>query len=214
MKKEIFIPLLIAIIPLLLFIPLSQFVLYILFGCLWIVSCTLLITERKKEKTNEMLPRIILFLVLFNLALSIAFTRVVLTSEDISNLNSKFWKDLGLILTYAIITAVLYFGSIYCNKTKKLCLKTADISPNMSNEEKEFLNRLAGSVIFLFGQSKALYFLCVICIIGNAAFGLIQGNLEVVYLSSIKTMILIVLSIVPNVLMSMTVKQSLKKVSH
>lgn len=210
MKKKFFIPVF-AIIALLLCIPLSQFVLYILFGCLWILSCILLITEKNKEKTIEILPRIILFLVLFNITLSVALTSLIVTSEDLLIYDSVFLKNICLILTYAILILVLYFGSLYCNNTKKLCIKRGEFSPKLSNTEREYFYRLSESMKILFGHSKSLFFLCVISIIGNTAFGLMKNNLEIIYVSSLKTLILIILSIVPNILISMTVKQSLKK---
>ena len=210
MIKKFFIPLF-TIVALLLCILFSQFVLYILFGCLWILSFILLITERNKEKTIEMLPRIILFLVLFNITLSVALTSLIVTSEDMLIYDSEFLKNICLILTYAILILVLYFGSLHCNNTKKLCIKRVEFTLKQSNTERDYFYRLSKSMKILFGHSKSLFFLCVVSIIGNVAFGLMKNNLEIIYVSSLKTLILIILSIVPNVLMSMTVKQSLKK---
>jgi flagellar biosynthesis protein FlhA len=153
----------------LLFIPLPEIVVSILFILTWGLCMLLMFMVRKYKKDLLSLPRKILFLTLFILAIEISYSRIIILYEMRIRINPdtsfKYMYIINIIMAVTLLILAFRF-------VRKRAAATAEMAVRFS--EDEFYSNLDGCSKLLTGNMKALIFMYVVSIAGGCLYGVIQ----------------------------------------
>ena len=187
----------------LLFIPLPEIVVNVFFILTWGFCMLLFFTVRNSKEKMFSLPRTILFLTLFLLALEISYSRIVILYEMRIRMNPdtsfKFMYIINIILSVTLLLLAYRFvrkrAAATAERAARFALdsmnqkffdidskaKSGAITEEEAEKQKDilrneidFYSNLDGSSKFLTGNMKALIFMYVISISGGCLFGVIQ----------------------------------------
>lgn len=185
MKKNIY-TLIITLVPvIMLMVPLATLVLYVLFGIDVAAVITLgAVTFIRKLRKKDLLfvPRFVLVLVLFNIALVVSLSRNILTTEAFENQNKissllfeKNTSTINIIISVVIFLCLTITGLIIGNTGKNRLKNQWESVKNEGNKEKiEFYGSLDGSFRFLNGAFIFILFITAVIFLG----GTLAGNLR------------------------------------
>lgn len=185
MKKNIY-TLIITLVPvIMLMVPLATLVLYVLFGIDVAAVITLgAVTFIRKLRKKDLLfvPRFVLVLVLFNIALVVSLSRNILTTEAFENQNKissllfeKNTSTINIIISVVIFLCLTITGLIIGNTGKNRLKNQWESVKNEGNKEKiEFYGSLDGSFRFLNGAFIFIIFITAVIFLG----GTLTGNLR------------------------------------
>lgn len=185
MKKNIY-TLIITLVPvIMLMVPLATLVLYVLFGIDVAAVITLgAVTFIRKLRKKDLLfvPRFVLVLVLFNIALVVSLSRNILTTEAFENQNKissllfeKNTSTINIIISVVIFLCLTITGLIIGNTGKNRLKNQWESVKNEGNKEKiEFYGSLDGSFRFLNGAFIFIIFITAVIFLG----GTLAGNLR------------------------------------
>ena len=153
----------------LLFIPLPEIVVSILFILTWGLCMLLMFMVRKYKKDLLSLPRKILFLTLFILAIEISYSRIIILYEMRIRMNPdtsfKYMYIINIIMAVTLLILAFRF-------VRKRAAATAEMAVRFP--EDEFYSNLDGCSKLLTGNMKALIFMYVVSIAGGCLYGVIQ----------------------------------------
>ena len=192
----------------LMFIPLPELFLNILYILIWSYCMFLMVTVHNRKEKMLTLPRKLLFLSLAILAIEISYTRIILTFDMHIRLNPgtcfKFMYIINIIIALTLLTLSLHFVRKWGSKAAEASARFAldnmnqnlfDIDNKLSSgaiteedaeQQKEkvrqdidFFSCLDGSSRFLEGNMKAMIFIYMISIAGGCLVGVLQNSYSI-----------------------------------
>lgn len=192
----------------LMFIPLPELFLYILYILIWSYCMILMVTVHNRMETMLTLPRKLLFLTLAILAVEISYTRIILTFNMHIRMNPetsfKFMYVINIIVAVTLLTLSFHFVRKWGSKAAEASarftldnmnqslfdidnkLNSGAITEEEAEQQKEkvrqnidFFSCLDGSSRFLEGNMKALIFIYVISIAGGCLVGVLQNSYSI-----------------------------------
>ena len=192
----------------LLFIPMPPLMVDILYAIVWLGSIFVLLVTVSSDVRFVVLPRFLLFLTEWILAMAITFTRTILINtrsvlyKYISVLN--FNSVVNIILAVILLTGTLILvkrGSGRLAETAARFsldsmpqrmfdvdnrLSKGEITSDEANEQKDkirkdldFCSNMDGSTKFIAGLAKALIFMYIVSIIGGCLVNIFYNNMTV-----------------------------------
>lgn len=182
MKKNI-LPVIIAfVLAVLLMVPLANPVLYVLFGIdiAAIIALALICFIKKfRENLLNMIPRFVLFWIVFNMGIIISLTRNILTTETIENQNKISTLIFGINTsnTGIIVSGIIFLcltitglinGSVGKKRFNEIWKKVKDEG---NKEIIEFYGNLNGSYRFLNGAFIFEIFITAVIFFGGTLTG-------------------------------------------
>ena len=192
----------------LMFIPLPELALNILYILIWGYCMFLMVTVHNRKEKMLTLPRKLLFLSLAILGIEISYTRIILTYEMHIRLNPetcfKFMYIINIIVAVTLLALSYHFvikrGTKAAEVTARFALDTMNqrlfdidnklntgvITEEEAEQQKEkvrqdidFFSCLDGSSRFLEGNMKALIFIYMISIAGGCLVGVLQNSYSI-----------------------------------
>lgn len=182
MKKNI-LPVIIALVlAVLLMVPLANPVLYVLFGIdiAAILFIAIFCFVRKlREKYYQMIPRFVLFWIVFNMGIIISLTRNILTTDTLVNQNKISTLIFGINTSNKslIVSSIIFLcltitglinGSIGKKRFKEIWKKVKDEG---NKEIIEFYGNLNGSYRYLNGAFIFEIFITAVIFFGGTLTG-------------------------------------------
>ncbi|MBO4639908.1 MAG: FHIPEP family type III secretion protein [Treponema sp.] len=192
----------------LLLIPMPALMVDILYAIVWMVSVLVLGMTIKYPQDFRTLPRVLLFLSLWILAIAISFTRTILT--DTRSILYKYIEILNFNSVVNIVLAVMLLTGTYIlvKRGAGRVVETAarfsldampqrmfdvdnrlskgEISPEEAAEQKDkirkdvdFCSNMDGSDKFIAGLAKALIFMYLVSMVGGCLVNVLYNNMTV-----------------------------------
>ena len=182
MKKNILPIIMALVLAVMLMVPLTNPVLYILFGidiAATVVLAIVCFTEKIREKYYQMIPRFVLFWTVFYMGIVISITRNILTTEALENQNKISTMIFGvntsnknLIISSLIFVCLTAVGILISAKGKKQLKEKWENVKNEGNKDKmEFFGNLDGSYKFLNGAFTFNLIITAVIFFGCALTG-------------------------------------------
>ena len=197
-----------VIAALLMFLPLSELALNILYILIWGYCMFLMVTVHNRKEKMLTLPRKLLFLSLAILGIEISYTRIILTFGMHIRMNPetcfKFMYIINIIIAVTLLTLSFHFvrkwGTKAAEATARFALDNMNerlfdidnklnsgaITEEEANQQKEkvrqdidFFSCLDGSSKFIAGNIKAMIFIYVISIAGGCLVGVLQNSYSI-----------------------------------
>ena len=192
----------------LLLIPMSALMVDILYAIVWMVSVLVLGMTIKYPQDFRTLPRVLLFLSLWILAIAISFTRTILDNTrsvlykyiEVLNFNSVVNIVLAVVLLTGTYILVKRGAGRVVETAARFSLDTmpqqmfdvdnrlskGEITSDEANEKKDkirkdidFCSNIDGSTKFIAGLAKALIFMYIVSIIGGCLVNIFYNNMTV-----------------------------------
>lgn len=192
----------------LLFIPMPALMVDILYAIVWLVSILVLGLTIKCPQDFRTLPRVLLFLSLWILAIAISFTRTILTDtrsvlyKYISVLNFNWVVNIVLAVVLLVGTLILVkrgTGRLaetaarfsldtmpqrmfdVDNKLSKgeITSEEAAAQKDKIRKEIDFCSNMDGSDKFIAGLAKALIFMYLVSMVGGCLVNVLYNNMTV-----------------------------------
>ena len=192
----------------LMFIPLPELALNILYILIWGYCMILMMVVRNSKEKMLTLPRKILFLSLIILNIAISYARIILMFEmhiRISPENSfKFMYIINIVVAVTLLALSFHFVRKWGSKAAEASarfaldnmnqslfdidnkLNSGAITEEEAEQQKEkvrqdidFFSCLDGSSRFLEGNMKALIFIYVVSIAGGCLVGVLQNSYSI-----------------------------------
>ena len=192
----------------LLFVPMPPLMVDILYAIVWVLSIFVLCITIKYSEDFMSLPRVLLFLSLWILAIAISFTRTILDNTrsvlykyiEVLNFNSGINIVLAVVLltgTYILVkrsvgrvveTAARFSLDTMPQRMFDVDnrLSKGEITSDEANEKKDkirkdidFCSNIDGSTKFIAGLAKALIFMYIVSIIGGCLVNVLYNNMTV-----------------------------------
>ena len=192
----------------LLFVPMPPLMVDILYAIVWVLSIFVLCITIKYSEDFMSLPRVLLFLSLWILAIAISFTRTILT--DTRSVLYKYISVLNFYWVVNIVLAVVLLVGTHILVTRgagrlaetaaRFSLDTmpqrmfdvdnrlskGEITSEEATEQKDkirkdldFCSNMDGSSKFIAGNTKALIFLYLVSMIGGCLVNIFYNNMTV-----------------------------------
>ena len=192
----------------LLFIPIPALMVDILYAIVWLASILVLGLTIKYPQDFRTLPRVLLFLSLWILAIAISFTRTIL-----DNSRSVLYKYISVLnfnwVVNIVLAVVLLVGTLILVKrgagrlaetAAKFSLDSmpqrmfdvdnrlskGEITPEEAQDQKnqirngiDFCSTLDGSAKFIAGTTKALIFMYLVSMVGGCLVNIFYNNMTV-----------------------------------
>ena len=192
----------------LLFVPMPPLMVDILYAIVWVISIFVLCITIKHSEDFMTLPRVLLFLSLWILAIAISFTRTILDNTrsvlykyiEILNFNSVVNIILAVVLLTGTLILVKRVSERVVETAARFSLDTmpqqmfdvdnrlskGEITPEEAAEQKDkirkdidFCSNIDGSTKFIAGLAKALIFMYIVSIIGGCLVNIFYNNMTV-----------------------------------
>ena len=189
-------------------IPIPALMVDILYAIVWVFSIFVLCITIKHSEDFMTLPRVILFLSLWILAIAISFTRTILT--DTRSVLYKYISVFNFNWVVNIVIAVVLLTGTYilvkrgagrlAETTARFSLDSmpqrmfdvdnrlskGEISPEEAAEQKDkirkdtdFCSNMDGSAKFIAGLAKALIFIYIVSMVGGCLVNVLYNNMTV-----------------------------------
>ena len=192
----------------LLCIPMPALMVDILYAIVWMVSIFVLCITIKHSEDFMTLPRVLLFLSLWILAIAISFTRTILDNTrsvlykyiEVLNFNSVVNIVLAVVLLTGTYILVKRGAGRVVETAARFSLDTmpqqmfdvdnrlskGEITSDEANEKKDkirkdidFCSNIDGSTTFIAGLAKALIFMYIVSMIGGCLVNIFYNNMTV-----------------------------------
>ena len=211
MNKTVFMKLTlpaIVVFVVMLFVPIPVLMVDIMYAIVWVLSFGVLILTIKHGQDFATLPRVLLYLSMWILAVAIAFTRTILSMH-----RSVLFKYISVVnfnwIINVVVAAVFLIGTVILVKrgvgtTTEIALKFSldtmsqrfydvdnqlskgEITADQASEQKsrirtdiDYCSRMDGVSKFLTGNVKALVLIYLVSMIGGALVEVLYNGLSV-----------------------------------
>ena len=192
----------------LLFIPMPALMVDILYAIVWVISVFVLCLTIKHSEDFMTLPRVLLFLSMWILAIAISFTRTIL--DNTRSVLYKYIEVLNFNCVVNIVLAVVLLTGPYIlvkrgdHKITRVAasfsldtmpqrmfdvdnrLSKGEITPEEAAEQKDkirkdidFCSNMDGSAKFIAGLAKALIFMYLVSMVGGCLVNVLYNNMTV-----------------------------------
>ena len=172
-------PIAIVLAMVLLFIPIPEMVVNILYLLSWALSMLLFNTVRNSKEKIQALPRYLLFLTLINMSLQMSYMSIILNYKSKINLEKISGDGYFFIIAIIISITLLVLSNIFIRKrVKEIC--KAEKEKKRKLEDQIYYSNLEGSSLFLKGNLNAITYMYIVVLVGGSLTGIFVHKLSII----------------------------------